>query len=66
MKIPFKIPLKLPKIRFHSLRIKREAAQELAILAGFLMVARGLYMVYPPAMWIICGLWLMFPAKRVR
>ena len=53
---------KLPKIRLPS--IKHETIQELAILAGFLMLLNGLYDIYPPAMWIIGGIWLMLPARK--
>jgi hypothetical protein len=64
LKIPLKLPLKLPKIRLPSLKIKHEAVQELALLAGFLMLLKGLWDIYPPLMWIIGGLWLMLPGKR--
>jgi hypothetical protein len=40
--------------------------QEAAIVGGFLMLMKGLYMVYPPSMWIIGGLLLIllgFPLK---
>lgn len=60
---PLKIP-KLPKIRLPSFKIKSETLQELALLAGFLMVLRGLWLIYPPAMWIIGGIYLMLPAQR--
>ncbi|MHB1126866.1 MAG: terminase TerL endonuclease subunit [Bacillota bacterium] len=59
-------PVRMPKIRLPSLKINNEVIQELAMLAGFLMVMKGLWMVYPPAMWIIGGLWLAFPGKKVR
>ena len=64
MKIPLKLPLKLPKIRLPSLKIKHETVQELALLAGFLMLLKGLWDIYPPLMWILGGIWLMLPAKR--
>ncbi|WP_459998541.1 hypothetical protein [Paradesulfitobacterium aromaticivorans] len=56
-----KLPIKLPKIRLPSLKISSGILQELALLAGFLMLLHGLWMVYPPIMWIIGGLWLMLP-----
>ena len=59
-----KIKAKLPRIRLPSPR--NETAQELAVLAGFLMLLKGLWDVYPPAMWIIGGLWLMFPGPGRR
>lgn len=59
-----KIRARLPRIRLPSPAAKNEMVQELAILAGFLMVLKGLWDIYPPAMWILGGLWLMFPAGR--
>ena len=56
--------MKLPKIRLPSLRKTESTLAELAILAGFLMVMYGLHQVYPPLMWVIGGLWLMFPARK--
>jgi hypothetical protein len=61
MKLP---KLKLPKIRLPSPKFYNEAIQELAMLAGFLMLLKGLYDIYPPLMWIIGGLWLMLPPGR--
>ncbi len=55
---------KPPKIRLPSLKIPNGFFEELAILAGFLMVLRGLWLIYPPLMWIFGGIWLMLPAKR--
>ncbi len=59
-----KIKLRLPKIRLPSLKIKHEAVQELALLAGFCMFLKGLWDIYQPLMWIVGGLWLMFPGRR--
>ena len=56
--------MKLPKIRLPSPRKAESTVSELAILAGFLMVMYGLHQVYPPLMWVIGGLWLMFPARK--
>jgi hypothetical protein len=66
VKLPFKLLLKLPQPRRPTLKNLTNTIEELAILAGFLMLLRGLWLVYPPLMWIIGGLWLMFPAKAVR
>ncbi|WP_333595058.1 hypothetical protein [Anaerospora hongkongensis] len=51
--------MKLPKIPAGTV-------QEITVLAGFFMVAYGLYSIYPPVMWILCGVWLMIPAKKGR
>ena len=64
MKFISKIFLKLPKIRLPSFKKAGETIQELAILAGFLMLLKGLWDIYPPLMWIIGGAWLMIPGKR--
>ncbi len=64
MKLFKNLKPKLPKIRLPSIKIKHEIIQELAILAGFLMLLNGLYDIYPPAMWIIGGIWLMLPARK--
>jgi len=60
--------LKLPKIRNPSEKIEN-IIQETALIGGFLMLAIGLYSIFPPAMWIICGLILMafgIPWKQIR
>lgn len=64
MKLFRNMKFKPPKIRLPSLKITSETIQELAILAGFLMLLKGLWMVYPPLMWIAGGLWLMLPAQN--
>ena len=51
--------LKLPKIRLPSRAVFEDILQELAIMAGFFMLGYGLYQVWPPLMWVICGLSLM-------
>ena len=33
---------------------------EIILLAGYVMLGVGLYMVYPPAMFIVCGSILMY------
>ena len=32
-----------------------EVIKEVFILAGFLLVGYGLYQIYPPAMYVVCG-----------
>lgn len=43
-----------------------EYVRDACLLAGFLMVARGLWLIYHPAMWVICGamvLWVGIPER---
>jgi hypothetical protein len=61
-----KVPIKFPRIRLPSVKIAATSIQELAMLAGFLMLLRGLWMWWPPLMWMLGGLWLMLPGKEVR
>jgi hypothetical protein len=64
-----KIELKLPKIRLPSRPKVYDFISELAMLAGFLMFGGGLYLIYPPAMLIICGICLFlfgFPKGRAK
>jgi len=45
----------------------KSTIQELLIIAGTAMVGKGLYMIYPPSMWIIVGgfaIYLGLPGKR--
>ena len=59
--------MKLPKIRLPSGRKTEEIIQEAAIVGGFLMFGHGLYQIYPPLMWIICGICLIivgYPRKE--
>ncbi len=65
-----KINLKLPKIRLPSREKVREKTydwmSELTMLAGFLLFGYGLWLIYPPACYIICGICLFlfgFPRK---
>lgn len=67
-----KVLSKLPKIRLPSINISRDkaqdTAQEIAFWAGLTMVSKGLYMIWPPLMWIIFGLgliWFSLPGKKV-
>jgi uncharacterized membrane protein len=62
-----KLALKMPNIRLPSREKTSDFISELAILAGFLMLGYGLYLIYPPAMFIICGaclIWFGFPKVR--
>ncbi|MCK9518061.1 MAG: hypothetical protein M0R74_03375 [Dehalococcoidia bacterium] len=64
-----KINLKLPKIRLPSRDTTYDLLSELAMLAGFFMFGYGLYLIYPPAMFIICGVCLFlfgYPKRRVK
>lgn len=41
--------------------------KDLLILGGLYMIGKGLYMIYPPAMWIGIGIvlfWFGFPTDR--
>lgn len=75
-----KLPFKLPGIRFLmnwfraksraiKAKITPEFIKETCLLAGFSMVLRGLWLIYPPAMWIIGGMalvWFGLPAPAGR
>ena len=52
--------------KINNTKAALELVEEFVVFAGFIMVAKGLYMIYTPLMWIICGLWLMIPAKKVK
>ena len=61
-----RLNLKLPKIRLPSAEKTYDLISELAMLAGFLLFGYGLYMVYPPACFIICGICIFifgFPGR---
>jgi len=58
-----KITKLLPKIRLPSPKKVESAVQELVILGGFIMVFTGLWGYDHRLALIICGLWLMWPAK---
>lgn len=52
-----------------KLKLSEDTVREAALVVGFLMAARGLWLVYPPAMWLVCGamlLWLGLPPRRGR
>jgi hypothetical protein len=55
-----KIKSALPRIRLPS---KAEAAQEIVVLGGFIMAFIGLWGFDYRVALIICGIWLMIPAK---
>jgi len=64
-----KINLKLPKIRLPSRDTTYDLISELAMLAGFCMFGYGIYLIYKPAMFIICGICLFlfgFPGRRAK
>lgn len=57
----------MPKIRLPSITIIENLVSEAAMVGGFLMLLKGIYMIYPPLMWIIGGILLFlfgFPARR--
>jgi len=74
MKICFKLSrvrVIISRIRFKFRAIKAkitpEFVKETCILVGFAMVLRGLWLIYPPAMWIIGGMaliWFGMPGKK--
>lgn len=49
-----------------KLKIKEETIKETCLLAGFLMLETGIWLIYPPAAFIVGGillLWLGMPGK---
>lgn len=62
-----KLPrFRLPRIRLPSRSVIVDSAREACLVAGFFMIARGLWLIYPPAMWLVCGAMLMYPALPKR
>ena len=49
-----------------KIRLPTVSIQEICALTGFFMVGYGLYQIYPPLMWIICGIWLVIPPKKKK
>jgi hypothetical protein len=46
-----------------------EYVRDACLLAGFLMVGYGLWRIYHPAAWVICGamvLWVGLPPRKRR
>ncbi|MBO8169972.1 MAG: hypothetical protein H0Z35_12430 [Thermoanaerobacteraceae bacterium] len=67
-KIKFKLKFKLPKIRLPSRKTAQNIVQEAAFWAGLFMFGKGLYMIWPPLMWLIIGLgliWVSLPTRTV-
>jgi hypothetical protein len=61
--------LKFPNIRWPSREQIQDNFKELALIAGFFVLARGLYLIYPAAAWIVSGLvllWLGWPDRQVK
>jgi hypothetical protein len=59
IRIPLKFKPTKPKLTDDHIR-------EACLLAGFFALARGLWLIYPPAAWIACGLiliWLGIPPR---
>ena len=43
--------------------------KDILMLIGLIMIGRGLYMVYPPSMWLIVGAFVIFlgwPKRTVK
>jgi len=63
-----RINLKLPKIRLPSNKVY-DWISEASMFAGFLMVGYGLWLIYKPLMFIVCGIALFlfgFPGRRAK
>lgn len=61
--------MKFPHIRLPSQQKIETTVRETCLVAGFLMFARGLWLIYPPVMWLVCGLalvWCGLPPRRER
>ncbi|AYB41043.1 hypothetical protein [Brevibacillus laterosporus] len=57
----------LSKILEKRPKITVENVREACLLVGFFSFGYGLWQVYPPSMWIICGLMVLFvglPARK--
>jgi hypothetical protein len=55
------------KIRAVKAKITPENVKETCLLVGFFMLLRGLWLIWPPIMWIIGGILLMWfglPGKK--
>lgn len=51
---------RFPRIRLPSAGGWRGLLEDLLLLVGVAMLARGLWLIYPPVMWIFVGLLLMW------
>jgi hypothetical protein len=58
---PPKAPgFRLPRIRLPDRDQLLTSLRETCLVAGFFAVARGLWIIYPPATWIVCGALLIY------
>lgn len=60
--------LKLPKINLNK-KLPKPEISDILIIIGVIFLARGLYMIYPPSMFIIIGIlaiWIGLPGKAVK
>lgn len=60
--------LKLPKINL-KIKLLKPDFHDILIIFGGIFLGKGLYMIYPPAMFIIIGIvviWLGLPGKVVK
>lgn len=53
--------MKLPKIRMPSIRSSVALFDAAVVLIGIALIGKGLYMIYPPLMYIVIGTILAFP-----
>lgn len=61
IKMP-KIKIKLPKIQITEKQIRLTG-----VITGFFMVFRGLWLIYEPLAWLLCGMflmWVFWPERR--
>ena len=43
--------------------------KDVLMIVGLVMAGKGMYMVYPPAMWLVLGMFIVFlgwPTKAVK
>lgn len=51
------------------LQLKEEYIREACLVAGFFMLVRGIWLIYPPAAWIVGGLiliWFGTPPEMLK
>jgi len=61
IKMP-KIKIKPPKIKITDKQIRLTG-----VITGFFMAFRGLWLIYEPLAWLICGfflMWVFWPGRR--